>query len=295
MILKTLKSISLHHKIFNHFKMTTIISIIIFILGTAIGSFLSVVVYRVKKKEKGIFLSRSICPSCKKKIKWQHLVPVFSWLYLRGKCTYCNRKISFHYFMLELITGTIFLLAFLKWNFLHVVPLNTNPEIVSYMIDWEIFKNLIFYLIEFTFLILIFFYDFLYKEIPDRFSIPPIVIALAGGYILGNLAFSSLIIGGFAIFIFFLLQFVLSKGAWIGGGDLRMGALMGFLLGWQQGLIALAIAYVLGGFFSLILLAKGKLERKSQIAFGPFLSAATILVAFLGEKILDFYLINLVA
>lgn len=274
--------------------MTTITAIIILVLGTTIGSFLSVVVYRVKKKEKGILLSRSICTSCKRKIKWQHLIPVFSWLYLRGKCAYCNRKISFHYFLLELITGTIFLLAFLKWNFLQVIHSNTNPELLSYIIDWEIFKNLIFYLIEFSFLILIFFYDFLYKEIPDRFSIPSIVIALAGGFILENLAFSNLLIGGFAIFTFFLLQFILSKGTWIGGGDLRLGALMGFLLGWQEGLIALAIAYVLGGFFSLILLAKGKVERKSQIAFGPFLSAATILVAFLGDKILNFYLINLV-
>lgn len=269
--------------------MNIILSIIIFILGTAIGSFLSVIIHRLHTKKDSMILSRSMCPSCKKKIKWRHLVPVFSWLYLRGKCGYCREKISVHYLMLELVTGIVFLFTFLNFNFLESIPLISNPEFFNYQINWQVFEKFVFYIIEFSFLIGIFFYDTQYKEIPDQLSLPAIAIAIVGNLIFGEPEIMSMLIGAAGIFTFFLLQFVLSKGSWIGGGDLRLAILVGVLLGWEMGLLALIISYLLGGLFSIYLLIAKKVQRKTQIPFGPFLVTGIIIAVFYGNCILDWY------
>lgn len=270
--------------------MTILLSAIIFIFGTVIGSFLSVVLYRLHAKKKGICLSRSICPACKKALKWNHLIPVLSFLFLRGKCGYCNKKISSHYVLLELFTGLLFLFTFLNFNFLEGVKSITDPLSFNYTINWTIFQTFIFYIIEFAFLICIFFYDLMYKEIIDRISIPAIAIAIAGGIVFSLVSIPSMLIGGIGIFAFFSLQLILSKGKWIGGGDLRLGALMGFLLGWQIGIIALMIAYLFGSIVSIILLISRKVTRKSEIPFGPFLVTGTLLGVFYGNEILNWYL-----
>lgn len=279
--------------------MQLLASAIMFILGSAIGSFLSVVIYRIQAKKKGILTGQSMCPACKKKLKWRHLIPVFSWIFLRGKCAYCNKKISVHYLMLELLTGALFLVSFLHWNFLIGIPSTINPEFLNYAIDWKIFSILAFYLVEFSFLMAIFFFDLLHKEIPDQLSLPAIAIA-----IIGIISFSptmqtgvNMLIGGGIIFLFFFLQYVISKGTWIGGGDLRLGALMGILLswstggfsGWLVGILALVIAYLIGGVFSVILIIEKKLHHKSTIPFGPFLVIGTITAIFFGQEILNWY------
>lgn len=262
--------------------MTLLISTIIFILGTAIGSFLSVVIHRLKTKRKGIMFSRSICPACKKKLKWKYLVPIFSWLFLRGRCGFCGTKISSHYLTLELATGLTFLATFLNFNFLIETPL--------FAIDWQTFALFIFYIVQFSLLIGIFFYDYMYQEIPDSLSIPAIVIAFAKGIAVHEPTFLSMIIGGGMIFAFFLAQILVSKGKWMGGGDLRMGVLMGFLLGWEKGLIAMVIAYILGSIIGIILIMSKKASRKSAIAFGPFLIIGTTIMIFFGDIILISYL-----
>ncbi len=269
--------------------MTPLVATIIFILGTAIGSFLSVVIYRVHSKKKGIMFGRSICPHCNKKLKAHHLIPIFSWIFLRGKCGFCGKKISAHYISLELITGLTFLTIFLYWNFLIAVPSTVAPDFFTYTIDWQIFERFIFYIIEFVLLIAIFFYDLQYQEIPDRFSIPAIGVAIAGGLVFGVPTTISMLIGAIVLFLFFFIQFAVSKGRWIGGGDLRMGVLMGVLLGWQMGLFALMIAYFFGAFISIFMLMTGRVTRKTAIAFGPFLIIGTIIMIFFGETLLNSY------
>lgn len=270
--------------------MTLFASIIVFIFGATIGSFLSVVVYRIKKKKKGIFLSHSICPECKKKLKWRHLIPIFSWLFLRGKCAYCGKKVSSHYFTIELITALLFLATFLVWNFIESVPSIVDPSLLNYIIDWHTFEIFLYYIVVFTLLIGMFFYDLIYKEIPDRFSIPAIAIAIAGGLILGLVPPLSMLFGGIGILAFFMAQFFLSKGKWIGGGDLRLGALMGALLGWELGIIALIAAYLFGSIASVVLLIQKKATRKTAIPFGPFLVTGTIVAVFYGNQILSWYI-----
>ncbi|MCK9186632.1 prepilin peptidase [Candidatus Gracilibacteria bacterium] len=254
-----------------------------FILGTILGSFLSVVIYRTKTDKPGMVLGRSICPFCKKKLKFRYLIPVLSWLFLRGKCGYCGKKIGVHYLALEIITGLIFLATFLNFNFIDI-------KFDQLFLNYEMLKLWIFYTIEFLFLTAIFFYDLQYKEIPDRFSLTAIVIAIAGNLLFGTVTPINMAIGGASIFLFFALQFLLSNGKWIGGGDLRLGLLIGILLGWEKGLVALTIAYIVGAILSLVLMGMKKLDRKSQIPFGPFLITGTLVAFFFGKQILDWYL-----
>ncbi len=259
-------------------------------LGAAIGSFISVLVFRVKKKKKGILMGRSICPSCKKPLKWYHLIPVFSFLFLRGKCANCGKRISVHYFAIEVLTAAVFILTFLKWNFLSFVPSSVDPSIYLFEIDWKVFEIFLFYLVEMTLMMAIFFYDLLYQEIPDRFSLPAILIGILAAIAFGVPSLVSIGIGVLVIALFFGGQILLSKGAWLGGGDLRLGVLLAVLLGWEMMLLALILAYVFGAFVSIVLLAASKADRKTAIAFGPFLITGGLIALFLGEEIISFYI-----
>ena len=270
--------------------MTISFALLSFILGTIIGSFLSVIIFRIRHEKKGIIASRSICPYCKKKLKAHYLIPIFSWLLLKGKCAYCDKKISSHYFLLELMTGILFAATFLKWNFLIITPSTITPELVNFSINWYTFQFFAFHLIIFTFLSLIFFYDLLYKEIPDKFSLTGAAIALAGGLVIGTPGLFSMLIGATALGGFFLLQFVVSKGKWIGGGDIRLGLLMGFFLGIEKGILALVGAYTIGSLISITLLIQKKVNRNTEIAFGPFLIIGTLIAIFYGTQIIDWYL-----
>lgn len=263
---------------------TTII--LSFMLGAIVGSFLSVIVYRTHTGKKLLGLrSRSICPYCKQKLKARYLVPFFSYLLLGGKCGFCKTKISPNYFFIELFTASIFLLSFMKWTFVEI-----KPELNFHLAPLLLF---LFHVTVFSFLIAIFFYDMTYKLIPDRFSIPAIIITFIGSLLLKIVPPLEILIGGFGIFLFFAAQFYGSNGKWVGGGDLRLGAIIGLLLGWKLGIVALLLAYILGSLFSIPLLISKKITRKTQIAFGPFLITGTLITVFLGEKILNFYLMNL--
>lgn len=263
--------------------MLILTAIFIFFIGAIIGSFLSVVIYRTHHRDQKIIFSRSICPHCKKQLKWRYLIPLFSWLFLRGKCGYCGKKISPHYFALEITTGLATLALFLNYNFLSVT------ETFIFTIDWKILSLFFFYLIEIVFLILIFFYDLLYKEIPDRISIPAIALALVGSPLIAGLSWITVLSGGIIIALFFLLQFIVSRGTWIGGGDIRLGLLMGAFLGLQKGILALILGYFIGSIISIFLLITKQATRKTAIPFGPFLVIGTLIALFYGTEILEYY------
>jgi leader peptidase (prepilin peptidase) / N-methyltransferase len=273
--------------------MTLFTAVVLGILGSAIGSFLSVVIHRlknVKKKKKGIILGKSICPHCKKKLKWRHLFPVLSFLFLKGKCAYCGKKIGKHYFALEILTAFLFIAAFLNWNFILSVPSTIDPSTVLYSIDWKVFEVFAFYAIEFSLMAGIFFYDLLYKEIPDSMSIPAIALGLIAAGIFGTPLYLSILIGLAIIAVFFGGQILLSKGEWLGGGDLRIGALLAVLLGWEMTVLALILGYVLGAIISIYLLLSKKATRKTAIPFGPFLIIGGLFALFAGEEIITMYL-----
>jgi len=283
-----------------------LIGIFVFIFGLCIGSFLNCVIYRLEKNKK--ITGRSFCPHCKQQLEWQDLFPVFSFLFLKGKCRYCGKRISIQYPIVETITGLVFLLIFTFFtegeyrsgtNHFFASAFGRQFSIVQ-------FSNLIFLFYIASSLIVIFVYDLKHYIIPDKVLLPAIAVAFCyrlfenllnwaliegweikiknlaplGGYLLAALIGSG----------FFLLIFLVSRGRAMGFGDVKLAVLMGFLLGYPNILIALFLAFFFGAIIGLILMALRKKNLKSEISFGPFLITATLLSFLWGEQLIRYYL-----
>ncbi|MFA5069877.1 MAG: prepilin peptidase [Patescibacteria group bacterium] len=248
--------------------METIFSyILVAVFGLIIASFLNVVIYRLHEK-KSFIKGHSYCPKCQHALKAADLVPIFSFIRLKGRCRYCRQKISWQYPLGEALLALAFCLLFFYFNW-----------------SW----SFVFYLIDTCFLFMIFLYDLKYFLILDQVSLPAIVCALIFSIIM-EMPLLDLLLGGLIGGVFFLAQYVISRGHWIGGGDIRLGVLMGFILGWEKFLVALFLAYIAGSLVSLILIIVKRRSLKSQLAFAPFLVASTFITLLYGQRILDWYL-----
>ncbi|GJL77657.1 MAG: type 4 prepilin-like proteins leader peptide-processing enzyme [Nitrospinaceae bacterium] len=237
-----------------------------FLLGLVIGSFSNACIYRLPKQESVVFPA-SRCTSCNTPIKAVDNIPVLSYLLLRGKCRACGQKISIAYPLIEIVTGLLFVAVVVKFG-----------------ISWE---SLI-YAIVCPALVIITVIDFQHQIIPDRITLPGIIFGLgAGSYLVGmiNSGLGFLLGGG----LFYLLA-VLTQGRGMGGGDVKFIAGAGALLGWQQVLLVIFLAAVLGSVIGLALMAAQKKDRKSQIPFGPFLVLGTLAAIFFGEDLIRLYL-----
>lgn len=241
------------------------------IIGLSIGSFINAAVYRLKHKRRGLIFGRSFCPSCKKTLSATDLIPLLSYLFLRAKCRFCRKKIAAHYFWIELISGMAFLGAGLMTGF-------SNPLLLAYQ------------LVFISVLIFIASYDFQFGEIPDEVSLPAIFLALAGSFLSFTESFWSSLFGLLlGAGIFFALVFF-SRGKWMGGGDIRLAALLGALLGWQGFLLALLFASLFGSLVGVLqILLSGK-SLRSAVPFGPYLALGAYVVLFFGEYIWTWYL-----
>jgi len=230
--------------------------ILFFILGLTIGSFLNVVICRLETKE-SIFFARSKCPKCGAVLKWYDLIPIISFLIQKGKCSYCGKKISWQYPLVEIATGLLFVFIIL--------------------IDPSLTFRMTFFLIIACFLIIIFVYDLKHYIIPDKIVFPAIIISLI--YRLDSISeIGYYLLSGFIPAVFFLSLIFISKGKWMGLGDVKLAFLMGLILGWPGILIALLLSFFSGAVIGICLILFGKKGLKSQIPFGPFLSGSTILV-----------------
>ncbi|MFH1598487.1 MAG: prepilin peptidase [Patescibacteria group bacterium] len=239
----------------------------LFFFGAIIGSFLNVVVYRLKHKQ-SFLKGRSHCPHCKKTLGFWDLVPIFSFIFLRARCRYCRQKISWQYPLVELAAALAFVLPFLEFG---------------YSIHFWLAAIVI------CFLIIIFVYDLRYYLILDEVVVPAIVLVLIFDIFVKGNQFTDFIWGGLIGAGFFLVQYLISRGKWIGGGDIRLGLLMGLLLGITKVVAALFIAYIIGAIISLILISLKKKKMKSQIPFGTFLSLATVVVLLYGDSLIELY------
>ena len=245
-----------------------LINILVFILGLCIGSFLNCVIYRLEQEKS--LKGRSFCPRCKHQLSWQDLFPIFSYLFLRGKCRYCKDKISIHYPIVELATALLFLTIF---NYFQTAN----------------FVMLVFLFYIASALVIIFVYDVKHLEIPDKVLFPAIFITLAYRLfvdvaLLPNYLLAVVIASGF-----FLIIFLISKGKWMGFGDVKLAALMGLLLGINNVLVALFIAFFLGAIIGIILMVFKQKGLKSEIPFGPFLITGIFLALFYGQQIINWY------
>ena len=241
---------------------------VIFLFGLIVGSFLNCVIYRLEKGE-SFLRGRSYCPNCKHILDWQDLIPLFSFLILKGKCRYCSQKISLQYPLVEIATGLLFLLIF-----------NFQFSIFNYLIA--------------CFLIVIFVYDLKHYIIPDKVIYPAIIFALIFNFqfLISNQfsIFNYSILSAIGMAIFFLTIVLISRGKWMGWGDVKMVFFMGLFLGSPKILVALFLAFFIGASVGLILIFLGKKTLKSEVPFGPFLVTGTFLAMFFGERIIDWYL-----
>lgn len=258
------------------------LTFLLFIFGLFMGSFFGVVVSRLHSGEKGIFTGRSHCDHCNYTLTAMDLVPVFSWVFLGGKCRKCRKKISWEHPLLELLTG----LVWASVGFF--VPMGTSPALIA----WTLFVVTVLWVIAV--------YDFKFMEIPDQISLPTIVVllfislgatfcssALPIPHLANALAGAAIPLGFFGLQI--ALSYVLKRDL-VGGGDLRLGALMGIVLGWQITILALFLAYIIGALFAPLIIYAQKKHWKSEVPFGPFLALATYIALFWGTTLLHKWL-----
>lgn len=269
---------------------------IIFLFGLAVGSFLNSIIYRLGKKE-GFLKGRSYCPYCKHTLIWKDLIPLFSFLFLKGKCRYCHRKISLQYPLVEIGTGLLFLLIF-NFQFLIFNQLQFCEQSLALfgpaIFNFQTLLTAFYLFVISCFLIIIFVYDLKRFIIPDKVIYPAITIALI--YNIYQLAIDSQLlainsfVSAFGAAAFFLSIVLLSQGRWMGVGDIKLAFLMGLLLGFPNILVALFLSFLIGAIIGTGLVLQKKKTFKSEIPFGPFLVTGTFIAMFWGKIIIQWYL-----
>jgi len=272
------------------------IIIILSVAGLCLGSFVNALVWRLhaqanyngKKKpsrsqiaQLSIATGRSICPHCKHQLAARDLIPVLSWLSLKGKCRYCHEPISPQYPIVEIATALLFIVSYICW------PASLTGAQISIFGLWLLI------LVGFMALVI---YDLRWQLLPNRIIYPLAAVAAASACInvavadrparaLLSLLFAVAIGGG----VFYVL-FQVSEGKWIGGGDVRLGWLLGLVAGTpERSLLLIFLAALLGSLLSIPLLITKRLKRNSKVPFGPFLILAAVVVQLFGASILQWY------
>ena len=266
------------------------IGVYLFIVGSCLGSFINVLIYRLPLN-KSIVYPRSRCPKCNTKIKWFDNLPILSWILLRGKCRACKTKISFSYPIIELFTGI------LVW-----LNLYANPTIYSEQpISVKIFLGSIFTTILITLAIL----DFKYFWLPNYITIGGIILGITTSLFIDifndfyqfNYSINS-IIASFIGFIFFnLLSYIgkkIFKKPVLGGGDAKLGALIGSWIGIQGLFISIWLAFISAGILVIFGLIFKKIKRNQKIPLGVFLTFSGLLLWYFGNQIfLKFFFLQI--
>ncbi len=240
--------------------------LLIFIFGLIIGSFLNVLILRLPENQSISGFSR--CHNCKKRIAWYDNIPVFSFLFLRGHCRNCGSKISWQYPIIELLTAFLFLLSFLVYK--------SNSVFLIYIL----------FLV--SFLIVVAILDLKHFIILDNsillgFMVSFIFIFLAPDFLLLVSRFYGLLF--FAGI--FLVLFLFSRGQWIGFGDVKLAALLGFVFGLESSIVIFYLAFLAGFIIAIILLVLKKADLKTQIPLGSLMSAAGIFFLLSGFNLLE--------
>ena len=252
-----------------------VLKIFLFCLGAVVGSFLNVCIYRLPRKE-SIIQPGSHCPHCKHKISWYDNIPFLSYIILRRRCRHCGRRISFRYFMVELFTACLILILFDYFG-------------LSLLL-WIYFAL-------FSSLIVVSFIDISIREIPDEISLGGIAIGLilslafprlqnvtSHWLALGN-SFLGMLAGGGLIYITGLMGNAIFRKESMGGGDVKLMAMLGAFLGWKLALLTFFIAPFFGAVVGIVLKIR---KGESLIPYGPFLSLASLIALLWGKQIIDY-------
>lgn len=237
------------------------------ILGLFIGSFLNVVGLRIPNRE-SIIYPPSHCTHCQTRLRAYDLIPVLSYLMLKGRCRYCGTKISAKYALFEILTATLFVMAYVHLGF-----------------QWELSIAWVFISI----LIAITISDLHTKLIPNKITYPGIVFFMVLRLFIHPLPYLDYVLGCLVGGGLMYLIAIVSRGG-MGGGDIKLFALIGFVLGWKLTLLTIMLSSVFGLLISAILMIFGIIKRKEPIPFGPFIALAAIVTYFYGQDLLSWYI-----
>jgi len=246
--------------------------IVSIIFGALVGSFLNVCIIRLPKEE-SIIWPGSHCPHCKKPIKFYDNIPLISYILLRGKCRHCNGPISVQYPLIEGITALGSLILFMKFGLS-----------LSY----------VFYFSFVAALIVITVIDLYHQIIPDVISLPGIGVGLLASLVLPQFTFfdslTGFLLGGGSLFLIATLYQWLFKREGMGGGDVKLLAMIGAFLGWKAVILTILLGSLVGSITGIIIIILRGKDFKYAIPFGPFLSLGAVISLFYGENIIRWYL-----
>jgi leader peptidase (prepilin peptidase)/N-methyltransferase len=252
---------------YNYFMIT--------VIGAVVGSFLNMLIYRLPRNL-GIFLGWSKCPTCRTNIAFYDNIPVVSYFILLGRCRWCKSPISPRYPIVELLNAGCYLL------FLYLDGISPAFFAHCYLVSS---------------LIVIFFVDFEFQIIPDMITLPGIAVGLISSIFINPLgivnSFIGFLVGGVSLLaVAYLGEWIFKKEA-MGGGDIKMAAMMGAFVGWQKILLIFLGGALIGLIASIFWMAVSqKVRHKRLIPFGPFLAIAALLTAAAGDQIIQFYIEN---
>lgn len=260
--------------------MDATISIFLFFIGLVFGSFFNVVIYRVPEG-KSIITPRSSCGNCGTVLKPRDLIPVFSYIFLKGKCRYCNAKIAFQYTLVELLSGILFVVMYLKYGL---------------SVEWFFTVYLM------SILLIVFFIDLKHMIIPNGLVLAGLIGGAAffvirfwyADSILDGAAWYSPLLGmivpsGFMLIVA-LAGMAIYGGDALGMGDVKIFLPIGLILGLKLGIVSLVISVFIGGISGLVLIVTRLKSRKSRIPFGPFIVVGTFLALLFGQSIYTWYM-----
>ncbi len=253
--------------------MDTIYFVLVGVVGLCIGSFLNALVYRIPR-QLSFVMNRSICPSCKAQLAWYHNIPLVSYAALRGKCAFCRARISVRYPLVEAANAALYLYFYWQLGF--------APEFFVFAYLSSV-------------LLAIFFIDLDFQIIPNLFTYSGIVLGLAVSFLPGGLtpvqSLIGFLVGGGALYLIAMLGDWLFKKESMGGGDIKMAAMLGAFLGWQQVLFVFIASAVIGLLVSIVMMmVSAKMRKERVIPFGPFLAGAAMLAILYGDRIIEYYL-----
>ncbi|MCB0390367.1 MAG: prepilin peptidase [Bdellovibrionales bacterium] len=244
---------------------------IIFCFGAIWGSFANVVIYRLPL-EKSVVSPASCCPKCKIKIKWYQNIPIFSWFLLRGKCAECKTKISWRYPLVEFLMAIGFVTLYWWHGF-----------------NAYFFEHIIFYFG----LVTISFIDLDHMIIPDSFSLGGIVIGLVGALLNDGRSFmgalAGVLMGGGFLWAVAYFYYLWRKTEGMGGGDIKLIAWIGAVLGWKAIPFVILSSSIIGSVFGLVISLRSKDGMSTVIPFGPYLALGAVLYIFGGENFIQWY------
>lgn len=247
------------------------VGIMIFLIGLIIGSFSNVCIYRIPRNE-SLIKPGSHCPQCNKPIPFYDNIPLISYLFLKGKCRYCGKPIHPQYPIVELATGLFYLALYLFYGL--------QPITIVYMFLCSV-------------LIIISFIDLKERIIPDVLSVPLIIVGFILSFFLRNLStidsLLGILAGGGSLLIIAVFGTYLFKKEAMGGGDVKLAAMLGAFLGWQLILLSLFLGFFLGAFIGVIVMVTTK-GKSDIVPFGPFIALGALISIFWGQFIIHWYL-----